>query len=101
QMNSEYQKLIERLTWIENRHTTLGEDNVVQNIDAGIIIVSQNWNSAQVLDTQKQVLRFFGFNVADYLCWNWQYSSDAADESKESYVDAAKQFQRIFLEESE
>ncbi|MBD3807947.1 MAG: flavodoxin family protein, partial [Epsilonproteobacteria bacterium] len=33
QMNSEYQKLIERLTWIENRHTTLGEDNVVQNID--------------------------------------------------------------------
>lgn len=100
QMNSQYQKLIERLTWIENRHSTLGEDNIVGNIDAGIIIVSQNWNSSQVLDTQKQVLRFFGFNVADDLSWNWQYSNDAADESKESYIDAAKQFARIFIEEN-
>ncbi len=101
QMNSEYQKLIERLTWIENRHTTLKEENIVQNIDAGIIIVSQNWNSKQVLDTQKKVLEFFGFNVADDLCWNWQYSKDDTDESKESYIDAANQFAKIFLEDDE
>ncbi|MDD2450324.1 hypothetical protein [Sulfurovum sp.] len=99
QMNSTYQKLIERLTWIENRHSTLGEENIVQNIDAGIIIVSQNWNSSQVLDTQKKVLEFFGFNVAEDLCWNWQYSKDETDESQSSYIDAAKQFAKIFLGE--
>lgn len=98
QMNSEYQKLIERLTWIENRHSTLKEENIVGNIDAGIIIISQNWNSAQVLDTQKKVLQFFGFHVSDDLCWNWQYSKDETDESKESYIDAAKEFAKIFLE---
>lgn len=98
QMNSEYQKLIERLTWIENRHATLGEDNVVQNIDAGMIIVSQNWNSKEVLSTQKKVLEFFGFNVTDKLCWNWQYTQNESDESKESYIDAVKQFAKIFLE---
>ncbi len=101
QMNSIYQKLIERLTWIENRHTTLGEDNIVENIDAGIIIVSQNWNSTQVLDTQKKVLEFFGFNVTDDLCWNWQYSKDETDESKESYKDAVSQFVKIFLVDNE
>ena len=32
QANMFHQKLIERLTWIENRHTTLGESNIVENI---------------------------------------------------------------------
>ena len=32
-----YQKLIERLTWIENRHTTLGESNVIKDIYSGFI----------------------------------------------------------------
>jgi multimeric flavodoxin WrbA len=98
QMNSIYQKLIERLTWIENRHTTLGEENIVQNIDAGIIIVSQNWNSAAVLDTQKRVLQYFGFNVINDLSWNWQYTDEDKDESQESYIDAAKKFAKIFLD---
>ncbi|EFK96976.1 conserved hypothetical protein [sediment metagenome] len=98
QMNSEYQKLIERLTWIENRHTTLGEENIVKDIDAGIIIVSQNWNGAQVLDTQKKVLKYFGFNVVKNLSWNWQYTDIDTDESKQSYIDATNQFAKIFLE---
>lgn len=98
QMNSEYQKLIERLTWIENRHTTLGEENIVKDIDAGIIIVSQNWNGAHVLDTQKKVLKYFGFNVVKNLSWNWQYTDIDMDESKQSYIDATNQFAKIFLE---
>ncbi len=98
QMNSEYQKLIERLTWIENRHTTLGEENIVKDIDAGIIIVSQNWNGAHVLDTQKKVLKYFGFNVIKNLSWNWQYTDIDTDESKQSYIDATNQFAKIFLE---
>ena len=98
QMNSEYQKLIERLTWIENRHTTLEEENIVKDIDAGIIIVSQNWNSKQVLGTQKKVLKYFGFNVVKNLSWNWQYTDIDTDESKQSYIDATNQFAKIFLE---
>ncbi|CUV66517.1 conserved hypothetical protein [Sulfurovum sp. enrichment culture clone C5] len=98
QMNSEYQKLIERLTWIENRHTTLEEENIVKDIDAGIIIVSQNWNGAHVLDTQKKVLKYFGFNVVKNLSWNWQYTDIDTDESKQSYMDAINQFAKIFLE---
>lgn len=98
QMNSEYQKLIERLTWIENRHTTLGEENIVKDIDAGIIIVSQNWNGAHVLDTQKKVLKYFGFNVVKNLSWNWQYTDIDTDESKQSYIEATNQFAKIFLE---
>lgn len=98
QMNSEYQKLIERLTWIENRHTTLEEENIVKDIDAGIIIVSQNWNGAHVLDTQKKVLKYFGFNVVKNLSWNWQYTDIDTDESKQSYIDATNQFAKIFLE---
>lgn len=54
QMNSIYQKLIERLTWIENRHSTLGEENIVKNIEAGIIVVGQNWRGAQVVTLQKK-----------------------------------------------
>ena len=33
-MNAYYQKLIERLSWIENRHSTMKEENMVGNIDA-------------------------------------------------------------------
>lgn len=98
QMNAQYQKLIERLTWIENRHTTLGEENVIEKISAGIIIISQNWNGENVLKTQKQVLKYYGFNVPDALTWNWQYSNEDAEESQESYKKAVKAFEAIFLE---
>ena len=91
-MNAYYQKLIERLSWIENRHSTLGENNIVQKIDAGIIIVGQNWNGKEVLATQKKVLQFYGFNIVDSICWNWQFISDSKDESKDSYTDAYKKF---------
>lgn len=94
--NSYYQKLIERLTWIENRHTTLGEDNIVKNIDAGLIFVGQNWNGNSVLETQKYVLKFFGFNVVDDICWNWQYTQDALLETPKSYKDAIKSFHNQF-----
>jgi len=97
QMNGFYQKLIERLTWLENRHTTLGEDNILEGKDVGIIAVGQNWNGENVIQTQKKVLEFFGFNVVDDLCWNWQFSTDENDESQESYKQAIKTFQDLFL----
>jgi multimeric flavodoxin WrbA len=96
QANAFYQKLIERLNWIENRHTTLGEDNIVANIDAGCVIIGQNWNGEQVLETQKQVYEFYGFNVPDEICFYWQYTQDSNDETQESYKDAPKTFGKEF-----
>lgn len=97
QANSVYQKLIERLTWIENRHTTLLEDNIVKNIDAGIIAIGQNWNGKNVINTESQVLKHFGFKTPSELTWSWQYTNDNLDESQESYKAAVKAFDKTFL----
>lgn len=97
QMNSYYQKLIERLTWLENRHSTLGEDNLIKDTHAGVIAVGHNWNGANAVATQKQVLSFYGFQVRDELCWNWQYTENLEDETDTSYQDAAKAFDKTFI----
>lgn len=96
QMNSFHQKLIERLTWLENRHVTLGEDNILKDIEAGIIVVGHNWNAENVLAVQKQTLNFFGFKVTNDLSWGWQFSSDSSDESNESYKNDAEKFKEEF-----
>jgi|APFre7841882654_1041346.scaffolds.fasta_scaffold02971_7 multimeric flavodoxin WrbA len=96
QANSIYQKLIERLDWIENRHTTLKEDSIIEGKVAGIIAIGQNWNGKNVIETQKQVLEFYGFEVPDVLSFNWQYTQDALDESQESYKKAPKAFEENF-----
>jgi hypothetical protein len=58
-----YQNLIERLNWIENRHTTLGESNIVKDIETGFICVGQNWNGETVTETQMEVhIDFMGSN---------------------------------------
>jgi multimeric flavodoxin WrbA len=88
QSNMYYQNLIERLTWIENRHATLGEKNIIEGIETGYICVGQNWNGETVNETQKQVHEYFGFTPNDKLYWNWQYTKDDEDESKESYKKA-------------
>lgn len=95
QANSIYQKLIERLTWIENRHSTLGEKNIVSHINAGIIAIGQNWRGADVIKTEEQVLSFFGFKTPKALSWNWQYTKDKYDETDASYLVAAKNFKDI------
>lgn len=96
QTNGVYQRLIERLTWLENRHSTLNEDNIIKDKDAGIVFIGQNWNGEQVLETQKNVLKFFGFNVPDQLSFNWQYLSDPKDESQNSYKKAPSAFEEAF-----
>lgn len=97
QTNSIYQKLIERLCWIENRHTTLKESNIVKDISAGIILTGQNWNGSNVIETQKQVLKFYGFDVNDNISWNWQYTNNSNDETKDSYKKAVSEFQDDLL----
>jgi multimeric flavodoxin WrbA len=95
QANSIYQKIIERLSWIENRHSTLGENNVVANIDAGCIFTGHNFNGSNVIDLQKQVMKFYGFKTPDDLFWNWQWTDDEKDETAQGYKEDAKDFNRI------
>jgi multimeric flavodoxin WrbA len=96
QANSIYQKLIERLNWLENRHTTLEEDNIIEGKEAGIVGIGQNWNGETVLQTQKKVLDFYGFEIPDQLSFNWQYTDDALDETAESYKKAPEAFEQAF-----
>lgn len=96
QTNSIYQKLIERLTWLENRHMTLGESNILKDKDVGMIAIGHNWKGKQVIDTQKDIFNHFGFNVPDELSWNWQYTDDECDETKTSYKKAINTFKDTF-----
>ena len=96
QANGFYQKLIERLDWLENRWASLGEQNILKGKDAGFIFLGQNWNGANVVNTQKQVLKFYGFNTPDELFWNWQFTEDAYDESLSSYKKAIVKFEYVF-----
>jgi multimeric flavodoxin WrbA len=96
QMNAFYQNLIERLTWIENRHVSLGEKNIVKDISCGVIATGQNWRGKEVIEVQKQVLDFYGFNVVKDICWNWQYTNNVSDESLKSYKNAGKKFNDTF-----
>ncbi len=90
--NSIYQKLIERLNWLENRHTTLQEDNIIANIESGMIWLGHNWNIENTLELQKQVHNFYGFAVNESLYWGWQYTSDSNDESEQGYKNDFPQF---------
>ena len=92
QTNMYYQNLIERLTWIENRHSSLGEKNIVENIETGFICVGQNWNGEEVTKVQMKVHEFYGFKPNKKLYWNWQYGTDENDESQLSYKKTNKKF---------
>lgn len=92
-VNAIYQKVIERLDWMENMHSTLGEKSTIDNIMAGLVVIGQNWQVDQSLTTQKKVLEFFGFQVPEELYMGWQYTRDVNDESPEAYRDAVDTFE--------
>jgi multimeric flavodoxin WrbA len=96
QANAFYQKLIERLNWIENRHTTLEEDNIVSGKQAGCVVIGQNWRTEDVMNVQKAVYEFYGFDVPEQLSFNWQYTQDVNDETEISYQKAPYTFQEVF-----
>lgn len=96
QANQFYQKLIERLTWIDNRHRTFGESNIVENIKSGFICVGQNWKGMDVVDTQRRVHTFYGFEAKKDFYWNWQYTNKSSDETPKSYKNAFGAFVEEF-----
>ena len=94
QTNSVYQRLLERLSWIENRVSSLGQHPIPQleNLEAGMVVFGHNWNDQQVLTTQMKNFEWFGWKTPDALSFKWQYTKDATDESLESYCDAIEDF---------
>jgi multimeric flavodoxin WrbA len=107
QTNMYYQNLIERLTWIQNRHTTLGESNIIKDVESGYICTGQNWNGKNVVKTQKEVHHYYGFKPNNKLYWNWQYTENPNDETQRSYKASHKKFltdmdiPKTFVEEKE
>lgn len=95
-MNAIYTQLIERLTWLENRHTTLGESNLLKDKEVGVISVGHNWNGEEAIKLEKEVLSFFGFKTPDVLSFSWQYLSDANDETQSGYKKEYKSFIKDF-----
>jgi multimeric flavodoxin WrbA len=93
-MNAIYTQLIERLTWLENRHTTLGESNLLKDKEAGVIAVGHNWNGKESVKLEKDVLGFFGFQTPDPLFIGWQYTRDSNEESPEAYRNAPDTFEQ-------
>jgi multimeric flavodoxin WrbA len=96
QANAFYQKLIERLNWLENRWTTLEEENILEGVEAGCVVIGQNWNEEEVMRTQMQVYEFYGFQVPPELSFNWQFTKDAMDETQASYKAAPGAFEMTF-----
>ena len=94
--NMFYQNLIERLTWLENRHASLGESNLLKNIEGGMICVGQNFNGTNVIDLQRKIHEFYGFKINDKLYWNWQYTSNEKDETLKSYEKSHDSFIKDF-----
>ncbi len=94
--NMFYQNLIERLTWLENRHTTLGETNLLKDIESGMICVGQNFNGTNAIDLQRKIHKFYGFKINDKLYWNWQYTNNEKDETLKSYKNSYNSFIKDF-----
>ena len=95
-MNAIYAKLIERLTFLENRHSTLGESNILSGIEAGVISVGHNWNGEEAVEHEKKVLGFFGFKVPDQLSWSYQWTKDPKDETAAGYKKDTQDFEKEF-----
>ena len=95
-MNAIYAELVERLTWLENRHTTLGENNLLKDKETGVVAIGHNWNGKEAVKLEKEVLGFFGFKTPDVLSFNWQYLSDEKDESKAGYKKEYSSFMKDF-----
>lgn len=95
-MNAIYTQLVERLTWLENRHTTLGESNLLKDKETGVIAIGHNWNGKEAVKLEKEVLGFFGFKTPDVLSFNWQYIENKNDETQSGYKKTYATFMKDF-----
>jgi multimeric flavodoxin WrbA len=93
QANMFYQKLIERLNWINNRFIPYGEENIIKNISSGFIIVGQHQYGDDITELQYNNHEYYGFNVNKELYWNWNAENiEYDDETLQGYLDSYPEF---------
>jgi multimeric flavodoxin WrbA len=97
QTNMFYQKLMERLNWINNRFVPLGEDNVIKNITSGLILVGQHEYADSISILQFDIHEYYGFKPNKDLYWYWNaedvgYGEETLKGYKESYGEFYKDF---------
>jgi multimeric flavodoxin WrbA len=98
QANMFYQKLIERLNWINNRFIPYGEENIIKNISSGFIIVGQHQYGDDITELQYNNHEYYGFDVNKELYWNWNAENiEYDDETLQGYLDSYPEFFDEFL----
>ena len=91
--NMFYQKLIERLNWINNRYIPYGETNIIENTTSGFIIVGQLKYGEEITHLQFNNHQYYGFKVNENLYWNWNAEDvDLNDETLQGYIDSYPEF---------
>jgi multimeric flavodoxin WrbA len=91
--NMYYQKLIERLNWINNRYMPYGEENIVKDISTGFIIVGQFVYGEKITNLQYSNHEYYGFKPNKNLYWNWN-AEDVylEDETLQGYLESYPEF---------
>ena len=93
QANAFYQKLIERLNWINNRFIPYGEENIIKNISSGFIIIGQHKYGDDIAELQYNNHEYYGFDVNKELYWNWNAEDiEFDDETLQGYLDSYPEF---------
>lgn len=91
--NMFYQKLIERLNWINNRYIPYGEKNIIKDISSGFIIVGQHKYGDDITELQFKNHEYYGFKVNDKLYWNWSAENiEYDDETLQGYIESYPEF---------
>ena len=91
--NMFYQKLIERLNWINNRYIPYGESNIIKDIDSGFIVVGQHVYGDKVCELQQSNHEYYGFNINKKLYWNWNAEEGSFDdETLQGYIESYPNF---------
>ena len=91
--NMFYQKLIERLNWINNRFIPYGEENIIKNISSGFIIIGQHKYGDDIAELQYNNHEYYGFDVNKELYWNWNSEDiEFDDETLQGYLDSYPEF---------
>jgi multimeric flavodoxin WrbA len=95
--NMFYQKLIERLNWINNRYIPYGEPNIIKNTGSGFIIVGQHVYGDKICELQYSNHEYYGFDVNEKLYWNWTAEDvNFDDETLEGYIESYPEFLEEF-----
>lgn len=91
--NMFYQKLIERLNWINNRFIPYGEKNIIKDISSGFIIIGQHKYGDDIAELQYNNHEYYGFDVNKELYWNWNAEDiEFDDETLQGYLDSYPEF---------